>query len=67
MLKNISNLGTQLSKSEQQRIQAGDAFCKGGCVGKNAGDPCYTSSGGCRTRLPGVCQNFGGTLGCNPF
>ncbi len=67
MLKNISNLGKSLSRSEQQRIQGGDAFCKGGCAGKNAGDSCYTSSGGCRSVLPGVCQNFGGTLGCVPF
>lgn len=67
MLKNISNLGDTLSKQQQQNIHGGDAFCRGGCVGKNAGDPCYTSSGGCRTRLSGICTNFGGTLGCAPF
>ncbi len=67
MLKNISGLGNSLSKKQQQNIQGGDAYCYGGCEGKNAGDACYTSSGGCRTRLSGICKNFGGTLGCAPF
>lgn len=65
MLKNISNLGKSLSRSEQQRVQGGDAFCKGGCAGKNAGDACYTSSGGCRSVSPGVCQSAGGN--CIPL
>jgi hypothetical protein len=64
MLKNISNLGETLNKIQQQNIHGGDAFCRGGCVGKDAGDPCYTLSGGCRTRLPGICGSSGGSLAC---
>jgi len=68
MLKNISSLGNSLSKQQQQNIQGGDAFCRGGCVGKNEGDFCYTASGGCNSSnvKPGTCTNFGGSLGCFP-
>ena len=66
MLKNISNLGGTLSKKQQQSIHGGADYCFGGCVGKNAGDKCYTSSGNCNTVLSGICKNFGGTLGCDP-
>ncbi|MFT5891449.1 MAG: hypothetical protein ACI9Y7_001553 [Dokdonia sp.] len=67
MLKNISNLGTDLSKKQQQNIQGGDAYCYGGCLGKSAGDPCYTTSGGCRSVQPGVCGGPGGSLYCIGF
>lgn len=67
MLKNMSSLGNSLSKQQQQNIQGGDAFCKGGCVGKNPGDACYTSSGGCRTVSPGICGNSGGSFQCIPL
>ncbi|MFC4633098.1 hypothetical protein ACFO3O_04225 [Dokdonia ponticola] len=67
MLKNISSLGNSLSKKQQQNIQGGDAFCKGGCVGKNGGDSCYTNSGSCRLAKPGICGNSGGSLTCIPL
>ena len=65
MLENISKLGSLLSKDQQKAIQGGDAYCVGGCAGKNEGDHCYTASGGCRTRISGICQFFGGQLACN--
>ena len=37
MLENISKLGSLLSKDQQKAIQGGDAFCQGGCAGKNQG------------------------------
>ena len=64
MLENISKLGSLLSKDQQKAIQGGDAFCQGGCAGKNQGDPCYTSSGGCRTVNPGICGYKLGQLVC---
>lgn len=67
MLKNISSLGNSLSKQQQQHIHGGDAFCRGGCVGKNSGDPCYTNSGSCRLAQPGKCGNSGGSLQCIPL
>ena len=68
MLKNIVNLkgAEALNSAEKKAIHGGDALCYGGCAGKNEGDPCYTSTGACRTRIIGTCTNFGGQLGCKP-
>lgn len=66
MLENISKLGTALSKDQQKTIQGGDAFCQGGCAGKDQGDHCYTSSGGCRSVGQGICGYKLGQLVCIP-
>ena len=68
MLKNIVNLegATALNTNEQKAIQGGDAYCQGGCAGKNQGDPCYTESGGCRSVGHGTCGYQLGQLVCIP-